>query len=424
MNERFADAPRLLGQPPSIPLMPQSRPAATWLDLPGIARSYVLTVCIVGLAAVAWSMPVLGHFDSALLAVLFVLSIPISLVKVTLPGTASTLSLSHVLGYMALFALGTRSAVLVTAAGALTQCRFRTRQPSPVHKTLFSIATLALAMQMSGAVYVATGGRPGEGDAAAALVPFAAAVTVFFLLNTGLVAGAISLTTGQSLGRLWCDTFLPTWPAYLLGAAVSGASLFAAQRTGRWLVLFLTVPLGIAFYNLRAYLQRVDEATTDPLTMLPNQRFGLAHAAQELARARRHGTRMSVAIGDLDGLKAVNDRWGHRAGDLALRTVAQCLQSRLDIRHMCGRYGGDEFLAVLSECGRAEAAATCRTLQGAVGALEIGIRPDVFARVGISIGVAVYPDDGESLERLLEIADARMYENKLQRSAARTPSQE
>ena len=410
----------LSGHVQSIPIAREPRAAAAWSELPAVPRAYVATVSVLGLALVAWSLPAVAQPDHALLAVLFFLSIATSLVKVSLRGTASTLSMSDVLGYLALFTLGTRSAVLVIAVGAWSQCTFRTSRRTPTHQTLFSIATVALAMQMSGAVYLSLGGKSGEWDASTALGPFAAAAAVFFLLNTGLIAGAVGLTTTQPIGRLWCDTFLSTWPAYLLGAAVSGASVFAIQREGLWLVLFLTVAFAVAFHNLRAYLERVDEATTDALTTLPNQRFGIAHAARELARATRHGTGMTVIVGDLDGLKSINDTYGHRAGDLALRQVAQCMQACLRSYDVCARHGGDEFLAVLSDCDAAQGEATALELQAAVDALEVEVRPAVLVRLGISIGAAAYPDDEESLERLLETADARMYSNKLHRAPRRT----
>jgi diguanylate cyclase (GGDEF)-like protein len=392
--------------------MRERRPTATWHALSAIPRIYVAVVCLAGLGVVGWAMAALGQIDSALVVGLFVLSMLISVVKVTLPGTASTLSLAHVLGYLALFAVGPQSAVLVTAAGAWSQCRFRTRQPIPTHKMLFSVAALALAMASSGEIYERMGGRAGVWDGSTALMPFVAAATIFFLLNTGLVAMAIAMTTTQPLGRIWCDTFLPTWPAYLLGAAVSAGSLFAIHHPGRWFVFFLTLPLGVAFYNLRVYLQQVDEATTDALTGLRNRRFGLAHAAQELARAARQGTRLTVVLADLDGLKLLNDTYGHGAGDDALRAVAQCLQAVLRSDDTCARYGGDEFLMVLSDCGLAEAHVVMRDVQAAVKSLPIEVRDHVFDHVGISVGVAAFPDDHESLDRLLEVADARLYRNK------------
>jgi hypothetical protein len=117
----------------------------------------------------------------------------------------------------------------------------------PRYQTLFSIATLALAIQAAGLVYLWRGGKPGVWDASTALVAFAAAATVFFLVNSGLVAGA-GFDDDATMGRLWCDTFLPTWPAYLLGAAMAVRAHSAHKL---WLVLFLAMPFAVTFYNLR-----------------------------------------------------------------------------------------------------------------------------------------------------------------------------
>lgn len=401
----------------SMSVTPVSAGAPTWRNLSALSRAYVATVCSVGLAVTAWSLPSVAAADYALLAVLLVLSVPVSLVKVTLPGTASTISLSHVLGYLALFTLGTSPAVVVTMVGAWAQCTFRTRQRSPLYKTLFSVATLALAMQLTGLAYVALDGGPRGQEASTLLLSFAAAATVFFMVNTTLVAGAIALTTTQPIGGLWSDTFLSTWPAYLMGAAVAAASHLAIERTGPWLVLFLTVPLAVAFHNLRVYLQRTEEASTDALTGLPNQRFVLAHAERQLARAARHGTSLTVVLGDLDGFKLLNDTYGHHAGDLALREVARCIRGCVRTSDVCARCGGDEFLVVLSACGAAEADTRSRQLQAAVDRSTVAIGADVVTRVGISIGTATYPVDGESLEGLLQIADARMYADKMRRGS-------
>jgi diguanylate cyclase (GGDEF)-like protein len=410
----------------SPPRTVQGSRAPDWAELPVAPRAYVVTLSALGFLVVAMSLAAVDQGGYALLALLIVLSIPVSLMKVSLPGTASSLSMAHVIGYLTLLTLGARAAVLVTAAGAWSQCTFRTHQRNQVYQTLFSIATLALAMRAAGTAYLVLGGTLGGWEASTALVPLLAAATMFFVLNTILVSGAIGLTTGRPVGRLWVETYLPTWPAFLLGIAVAVASAFALRGAGLWLVLFLAVPFVVAFHNLRTYLERLDEAVTDALTGLPNQRFVLAHAARELTLARRHGTGMTIVAADLDGFKPLNDRYGHAAGDLALRQVAARMRALLRLHDVCARHGGDEFLAVLSGCGAAEGHARAVELQTAIEMLQIEIRPAVLARVGISIGTATYPDDGDSLERLLEVADARMYTNKLQRASpdARAPAAE
>jgi diguanylate cyclase (GGDEF)-like protein len=322
--------------------------------------------------------------------------------------------------YLALLTLGTGPAIFVAVAGVWSQCTFRSRQRNPTYRTVFSIAAVAVAIQIAGAIYVGLGGRPRAWDASTALVPFVTAVTVFFVLNSGFVAGAISVATNRPLARLWSETFLSTWPGYLLGATVAVASVSAIGREGLWLVLLLTLPFALTFYYLSAYLERVDEASNDSLTGLPNLRFALAHLTRELARAKRHRGSLVIVVADLDGFKWINDTHGHRAGDRVLCRVAQCLRGSLRSHDVCARYGGDEFLIVLSDCGPAQGQARAHELQTAVSALGMDVRPGMNVSLAISVGCAAYPDEGQLLEELLEVADARMYRDKLSRGARRS----
>src|SRR5262249_14466197 len=127
----------------------------------------------------------------------------------------------------------------------------------------------------------------------------------------------------------------------------------------------------------------------------------------------------AVVFMDLDGLKTINDRAGHRAGDAALVRVADALRQSIRTHDICARCGGDEFVLVLSDCGAAEIGARCEELQRAVRAIAIDIQPGVRSSLSISAGAAVFPDDGETQEQLLAIADNRMYQDKFESSRLR-----
>ena len=94
---------------------------------------------------------------------------------------------------------------------------------------------------------------------------------------------------------------------------------------------------------------------SDPLTGLPNTRFMFMHLTRELARAERLKSEVSLLVMDLDSFKDINDTYGHHVGDRALREVAAVLRAAIRPYDICVRYAGDEFIAVLSGCGRAEA---------------------------------------------------------------------
>jgi diguanylate cyclase (GGDEF)-like protein len=155
------------------------------------------------------------------------------------------------------------------------------------------------------------------------------------------------------------------------------------------------------------------ESLTDPLTELPNRRFIEAHLTRELSRAQRAGSSLGVLVIDLNDFKLINDRLGHSAGDLVLKAVAQCLRRGLRQHDICGRHGGDEFVVVLSGVSEELAERKGLELARAVESLLIDVGQHELLRVRVSIGAAVCPADGTTLETLLAAADVRMYANKL-----------
>ena len=155
----------------------------------------------------------------------------------------------------------------------------------------------------------------------------------------------------------------------------------------------------------RRFLERA--ALTDPLTGLQNRRaFDLQFAA-ELARARRQGYPVALVVMDLTRFKQINDRFGHPAGDRALVQVAEALRQVARGSDLLFRWGGDEFAAILPYADRAGAERAALRYAEAISRI-------CFADVclGVNIGVAAYPEDGEEAEELLRVADDRMYRAK------------
>ncbi len=168
-------------------------------------------------------------------------------------------------------------------------------------------------------------------------------------------------------------------------------------------------------YNSIVFEQTQEDSLTDPLTGLPNTRFMFMHLTRELARAERLKTEVSLLVMDLDHFKAINDNHGHHVGDRALREIAAVLRTAIRPYDICVRYAGDEFIVVLSGCGAEEAENKRVELQKAIDEVVFEVRPGKRLPLGISIGAAVFPHDGNTYETLLATADGRMYRDKTRR---------
>jgi diguanylate cyclase (GGDEF)-like protein len=125
---------------------------------------------------------------------------------------------------------------------------------------------------------------------------------------------------------------------------------------------------------------------------------------------------------DLDHFKEINDQHGHHVGDRALCEVARVLRAAIRPYDICVRYAGDEFIVVLSGCSAEEAEAKRQELQKNIDEVYFEARPGKRLPLGISIGAAVFPIDGDSYEALLATADSRMYQDKGRRKAHENPA--
>lgn len=152
-------------------------------------------------------------------------------------------------------------------------------------------------------------------------------------------------------------------------------------------------------------------ATTDSLTGLLVRRRLIELGRDEVDRARRQGRSLAILLIDVDGFKEINDTYGHPAGDELLRAVAAVGRTELRSFDLLGRYGGDEFAAVLPDVGPEEALAVAERLRQAVSALAVRHR-DVYLRTTVSVGVVCGGTEGESLTELIAAVDGALYAAK------------
>jgi len=174
-------------------------------------------------------------------------------------------------------------------------------------------------------------------------------------------------------------------------------------------VLSYAIVLGGALLdNGRLFEQVSHLATSDPLTGLGNYRRLLDVLESELQRSRRSHRPFAVLLLDLDGLKKINDQYGHLTGSRALKRLGQVLRVHCRSTDTAARYGGDEFALVLPEAGREAAEVVAMRIRERL-ALDRHGPP-----ISVSVGVAVYPQNGATIEKLLGSADQALYVMKEQ----------
>ena len=171
--------------------------------------------------------------------------------------------------------------------------------------------------------------------------------------------------------------------------------------------------LGKAINGISASLADThDRATFDRLTGVTNRQTLLAHLYAELERATRYERPLCVAFIDIDNFKSVNDTYGHAAGDVVLRGVAQTISENLRSSDLIGRYGGEEFMLILTETNVEEGAALSEKLRTLVERARYPIQGNTVMTVTISIGVAGGVGQQLRMENLVRDADAAMYSAK------------
>ena len=214
------------------------------------------------------------------------------------------------------------------------------------------------------------------------------------LSNVGLIAACYLLLGSESIADVGSMRF------------IAG---FAAQLAPVLLVAYITTMFSA---DIRYGLQQAKLLSeTDELTGLLNMR-GFAIAANRIfGQALRYGRPASVLMIDSDSLKLINDKHGHEAGNRLLRQVANAMQAELRSTDLPARYGGDEFILLLSETPPKGALEVAERIRNAIGARPLAIDGHNIS-TSVSIGVACFPEDGRTLDALAARADRALYRAK------------
>ncbi|MGH3586310.1 MAG: GGDEF domain-containing protein [Pseudonocardia sp.] len=292
----------------------------------------------------------------------------------------------------------------------------RTGRPRvPLYRSVYSSATIVLACLGASAVVAFLGGAPAA-VTGAGIPGVLLALLVYTTINAGLVAGAIAMSAPQpDLSRVlghWEDNLLE------LATLSLGALTAVAMVVNPWLVLLALPPLLVL--HRAVLVKHLEEAASlDGKTGLLNAAAWHAQAERALRPGSRPAGPRGVLVLDLDHFKAVNDTHGHLAGDQVLAAVAAALRSEVRDHDLVGRFGGEEFVVLLSGLeggGTAELEAVAERIRRRVRELRVEMpTPDGPLSVrglSVSVGGAVSPPEGAELRMLLQIADTALYAAK------------
>ncbi|PID24808.1 GGDEF domain-containing protein [Sporosarcina sp. P7] len=164
----------------------------------------------------------------------------------------------------------------------------------------------------------------------------------------------------------------------------------------------------VAWIGGRQYDVAKFYAEKDPLTNAYNRRTIDTVFKKQISQYRNRGKKIGVVLIDLDNFKNINDTFGHQTGDELLRHVAELIMSNAKKEDYVVRWGGDEFVHVILDLKEDTLSDYVRCLRSKLSNLDI----ESVNIVSASIGIAVYPDDGETFEVLIQKADTSMYEMK------------
>ncbi|MGH3068868.1 MAG: GGDEF domain-containing protein [Streptosporangiaceae bacterium] len=284
---------------------------------------------------------------------------------------------------------------------------WRARQ-GPLYWRAFTAAALGLAGAASSFLFhgLSSLAHPHEPWLRDPVMVLGAAccAALFVLINAILIARAVSVSGQGRAGRDF-ESLLVDAAGLCAGVLVTIACTFS------WAMLVVALPPVILLQRSLLHQQLRAAAQSDPKTGLLNAVAWQRDAERWIRRARRLAVPAAILLVDIDHFKRVNDTYGHLAGDELLAATASTLGQHVRACDVLGRFGGEEFVAVLPGAGQQEACHIAERLRGRVRDLAVQAR-GAEVTVTVSIGVAALGVDGEDLFELLAAADAALYRAK------------
>jgi diguanylate cyclase (GGDEF)-like protein len=292
--------------------------------LPLAARVYVSAVVLLGLWLGGSSLVALRVTRPGPFVALLVLAVVTSIFKIAVPMPAAlaaqplTMSLAFAANFAALLVLDGPSAMLIAVVAAWSQTTFNVfHTKNPLHRTVFNMAALAATMAATEMVLHVLAGHAPPWDVRIDAVAIGMAAITYYVVNSGLVAGAVAAAGGQAFLPLWMRHLLSGWIGHIFGAGAAALAVASVGGSGYWLVPLLALSLGLGYRAYRAYLQRMDQQQMavqrlSDLHLATVEALALAIDAADqgsrlhLRRLQRQASLLARAVGlDDDAVQAV-----------------------------------------------------------------------------------------------------------------------
>jgi diguanylate cyclase (GGDEF)-like protein len=183
----------------------------------------------------------------------------------------------------------------------------------------------------------------------------------------------------------------------------------SSDEAERQLAEVLAKQVALALGNLKLKESLKNQSICDPLTGLFNRRYMEESLEREFSRANRNKSSVAILMMDLDHFKRFNDTFGHQAGDTLLRALGDLLKRSTRGQDIACRYGGEEFVLVLTDSNLAGAVQRAEILRQQVKQLSVEYAGQLLGAVSVSVGVAFFPDHGTTMSDVLRASDQALY---------------
>jgi diguanylate cyclase (GGDEF)-like protein/putative nucleotidyltransferase with HDIG domain len=371
------------------------------------ARLYIVATMLAGAGLFVWHLPRLQPGSVWVLLAACALAAVTQVLKVEGSTNRSSYNIAWMVFGFTFLLLGAPATLFVILVAHLAEWIWH---KYPWYIQLFNIASYALTLQAADLVFGALA-RAGLSPMQGGILGTVAAMATFTLVNHLLVGLVIWLARGESLaksgvfGRL---TLMIDFSLLCLGTAAA-----LIWRLNPFAVIVTVVPLYLIYSTLRVpALER--QTDIDPKTGLFNSTYFNRALEKELAHARRTGQPLTVAIGDLDLLRNINNTYGHLAGDTVLIGIAQLLQKSLRAYDVVARFGGEEFALLMPEVSPEQALSRLEMIRSAIEVAAFEVSTSVTPiHATMSFGVAAPEGPEQTAKEVLHNADVALYHSKL-----------